>query len=136
MGGVFEVGDAQVGGGELLFEADDAGGSGEGHVLVEQFADPHRQGEIGSAVAALPTRGAPWAQQPRGVQAAEERGLHPEELCGHPHGVSGVVNIVELVRDAVLGRVTRVSGTYRGPWQPRKTWLPRPPFALCGNELS
>jgi hypothetical protein len=34
-GGVFEVSDVLVGGGELVFEADDAGGCGQGHVLVE-----------------------------------------------------------------------------------------------------
>lgn len=45
-GGLFEVGDAPVGGGEVVFEADDAGSGGHGHVLIEQRADPHRQREI------------------------------------------------------------------------------------------
>jgi hypothetical protein len=35
VGGAFELGDALVGGGELVFEADDADGRGKGHVLVE-----------------------------------------------------------------------------------------------------
>jgi hypothetical protein len=34
-GGLFEVGDALVGGRELVFEADDAGGGGQGHVLIK-----------------------------------------------------------------------------------------------------
>jgi hypothetical protein len=36
--GLFEVGDALVGCGELVFEADDADGRGQRHVLVEKFA--------------------------------------------------------------------------------------------------
>jgi hypothetical protein len=35
VGGAFELGDALVGSGELVFEADDADGRGKGHVLVE-----------------------------------------------------------------------------------------------------
>lgn len=105
-GGLFEVGDPPLGGRELVFEADDAGGGGQGHVLIEQCTDPHRQREIGPAIAALSARGATRAQQPSGIQAAEKSGLHTKQLRGCAHGVSRVVNIVELVRGAALGRVT------------------------------
>jgi hypothetical protein len=40
VGGLFEVADAVVCGGELVFEADDARGGGEGHVLVEELTYP------------------------------------------------------------------------------------------------
>jgi hypothetical protein len=105
-GGLFEVGDAPVGGRELLFEADDAGRGGQGQVLIEQCADPHRQREIGPAIAALPARGTTRAQQPSGIQTAQKGGLHTEQLRGCAHGVGRVVNIVELVRGTALGRVT------------------------------
>ena len=101
-GGLFEVGDALVGGGELVFEADDAGGRGQGHVPIEQRADPGGHREIGPAVAALPARGAPRAEQPRGIQAAQKSGLHTEQLRSGTHRVDRVVNIVELVRGAAL----------------------------------
>ena len=42
------------------------------------------QGEVGPAVAALPARGAPRAEQPRGIQAAEEGGLHTEQPAAVP----------------------------------------------------
>ena len=105
-GGLFEVGDAPVGGRELVFEADDAGRGGQGQVLIEQCADPHRQREIGPAIAALPARGTTRAQQPSGIQTTQKGGLHTEQLCGCTHGVGRVVNIVKLVRGAALGRVT------------------------------
>ena len=105
-GGLFEVGDAPVGGGELVFEADDAGRRGQGHVLIEQRANPGGQREIGPAVAALPARGATRAQQPSGIEAAQKGGLHTEQLRGGTHRVGRVVDIVELVRGAALGRVT------------------------------
>jgi hypothetical protein len=109
-GGLFEVGDAPVGGRELVFEADDAGGRGQGHVLIEQFADPGGQRELGPAVAALPARRATRAEQASGIQAAQKGGLHTEQLRGCAHGVDRVVNIVELVRGAALGRVTLING--------------------------
>jgi hypothetical protein len=109
-GGLFELGDAPVGGGKLVFEADDAGGRDQGHVLIEQCPDPGRQREIGPTVAALPARGATRAQQPRGIQATQKGGLHTEQLRGCTHGVGRVVNIVELVRSAALGRVTGSPG--------------------------
>jgi hypothetical protein len=59
-----------VGYGELVFEADDAGGGGQRHVLVEQFAYPDGQGELGAAVAALPAGRATRPQEPGGVEAA------------------------------------------------------------------
>jgi hypothetical protein len=105
-GGLFEVGDAPVGGRELVFEADDAGGRSQGHVLIEQFADPGGQRELGPAVAALPARGATRAEQASGIQTTQKGGLHTEQLRGCAHGVDRVVNIVELVRGAALGRVT------------------------------
>ena len=105
-GGLFEVGDAPVGDGELVFKADDAGSRGQWHVLIEQGPDPGSQREIGPAVAALPARRAPRTQQPRGIQAAQKRGLHTEQLRGGTHRVGRVVDIVELVRGAALGRVT------------------------------
>jgi hypothetical protein len=58
IGGVLELGDVPPRCGELVFEADDAGGSGQRHVLIEQFTHPDGQGEIGAAVAALPAGGA------------------------------------------------------------------------------
>ena len=105
-GGLFEVGDAPVGGRELVLEADDAGRGGQGQVLIEQCADPPRQREIGPAIAALPARGATRAQQPSGIQTAQKGGLHTEQLRGCAHGVGRVVNIIEPVRGAALGRVT------------------------------
>jgi hypothetical protein len=91
-GGLFEVGDAPVGGRELVFEADDAPGRGQGHVLIEQFADPGGQREPGPAGAALPTRGATRAEQASGIQAAQKGGLHTEQLRGCAYGVGRVVN--------------------------------------------
>lgn len=109
-GGLFEVGDAPVGGGEVVFEADDAGSGGHGHVLIEQRADPHRQREICPAIATLPARGATRAQQPSGIQAAQKSGLHPEQLRGGAHGVDRLVNIVELARGLALGSCHLISG--------------------------
>jgi hypothetical protein len=135
-GGLFEVGDAPVGGGELVFEADDAGGGGQGHVLIEQRADPHRQREICPAIAALPARGATRAQQPSGIQAAQKGGLHPEQLRGGAHGVGRVVNIVELARGVALGSCHRVSGALKGPWQPRGNNSCQGPVIGVGSTLS
>jgi len=73
--------------------------------LIEQRPDPGGQREIGPAVAALPARGTTRTQQPRGIQAAQKRGLYTEQLRSGTHRVDRVVNIVELVRGAALFRV-------------------------------
>ena len=80
--GLFEVGDAPVGSLKLVFEADDAGGGGQGHVLIKQFTDPGGQGELGAAVAALPTGGAARNEHSGGIQAAQKGGLHAEQVRG------------------------------------------------------
>ena len=98
--GVFEVGDALVGCGELVFEADDAEGRGEGHVLIEQGTDPLGEGELGAAVAALAADGASGGEESGGVEAAQKGWLHAKQFGGQGHGVGGVVLVVEFVVDA------------------------------------
>jgi hypothetical protein len=75
---VFEVDDALVGCGELVFEADDADGRSQGHVLVEQGTYLLSQGELSAAVAALAAGGASRAEQSGGIQAAQKGWLHAE----------------------------------------------------------
>jgi hypothetical protein len=83
-GGLFEVGDAPVGGGELVFETDDAGGRSQGHVLVEQCADLGRQREVSPAVAALPARAAPRAGSPAASRLRKKAGCTPSSSAAMP----------------------------------------------------
>ena len=97
-GGLFEMGDAPVGGRELVFEADDASGRSHRHVLIEQRAGPARQREIGPVVAALAARGATRTQQPRGIRAAQKGGLHTEQLRGRTTAVEDAVGATVMSR--------------------------------------
>ncbi len=84
VGGVFEVGDALVGCGELVFEADDADGRGEGHVLVEQFADLEGEAEFGAAVTALPAGGAVRVSSPAASRLRRKAGCTPSSSVARP----------------------------------------------------
>jgi len=59
---LFQRGDALVGRGELMFEADDADSCSERHVLIKESAYPLGKAEFGAAVAALPAGGAVWGE--------------------------------------------------------------------------
>lgn len=83
-----------------------------GHVVIKQFTDPGGQGELGAAVAALPTGGAARSEQSGGIQAAQKGGLHAEQVRGGANGVGRVVGVVELVRGAALGSGHLVSGAW------------------------
>ena len=74
-----------VGGGELVFEADDAGRGGQRHVFIEQFADPGRQGEIGPAVAALATCAErPGLSSPAASRLRRKAGCTPNSSAAVP----------------------------------------------------
>ena len=122
---MFEVGDPPVCGGELVFEADDASGGYQGHVLIEQFAHPGSEGEFRAAIATLAAGGPVRGQQPGRVEAAQESGLHAEQVRGSPHGVCRVVSVVEFVRGA-LGSYHLVSGREEGPGSHGKNSCPGP----------
>jgi hypothetical protein len=53
-------------------------------VLVEQLPDPGGDGELAAGVAAAPAGGPLRGHHARGVQGAQERLPHPEDLGGPP----------------------------------------------------
>ena len=112
---LFELGDAVLGCGELVFQADDADGRSERHVLVEQGAYPLSEAEFGSAVAALAPGGAIGGQQSGGIEATQERRLHAEQVSGKAHGVGREILVVQFGVDAP--RVAHLaSGDVQEPW--------------------
>ena len=79
----------------MVFEADDAGGCGQWHVLVEQLGYPAGQGEVGAAIAPLPAGGTTRGQESGGVQqqvgegsGRVPRAVHVEQLVAEG-GVCG-----------------------------------------------
>jgi hypothetical protein len=93
-----QVADLVFGVGELVLQADDASGGGEGVAAVELFAQPHDQRELAAGIAAVPAFGALRAHHVGGVQASQERLLHIEHPGGLPGGEGWIVLVVELAQ--------------------------------------
>lgn len=96
--------------GELVFEDDDPtrrleGGAGR-NKLVRAGGDT----QLIARVAAVPTRGALWGEQFRGIEAAKEPLPHAEEFGGVAHAVGGIVFVVELAGQVAGGSLCRDGG--------------------------
>jgi hypothetical protein len=85
----FEFADPGPGGVKLVLQPHGPGGGVERHALVEQL--PHAGGELQLApgVAAVPATGALRGEDSRGVEAAQERRLHPQQIRGLPMVTAG-----------------------------------------------
>jgi hypothetical protein len=82
--GLLEVSDVPVGRGELVFKANDAGGGGQRHVLIEQFTHPDSQSEISAAVAALPPAERPGVNNPAASRLRRKAGCTPSRSAAKP----------------------------------------------------
>ena len=97
---------------EPVLQTHDAGSGIQRHALIEQLAHPARDLQLPTRIAAVPAVGALRRHDPRNIQAAEERRLHPQQLRSLPHRESRVVTVIELVQPT--GSRTYVTFTLGG----------------------
>jgi MerR family transcriptional regulator, heat shock protein HspR len=83
-------------GGQVVFQGQDPPRGGQGVALVEQLPDPGGEGQLAAGVAAAPAGRPLRGHRAGGVQGAQERLPHPEDLGGPPGGIGRVVRVVEL----------------------------------------
>jgi hypothetical protein len=96
--------------GELVLENDDPARSLEWSAGGDEFVCAGGHTQLIARVAAVPTRGALWGEQFRGIEAAQEPLPHAEEFGGVAHAVGGIVFVVELAGQVAGGSLCRDGG--------------------------
>jgi len=96
--------------GELVFEDDDPARGLEWGAGGDEFVRAGGDTQLVARVAAVPTGGALWGEEFRGIEAAEESLPDTEEFGGVAHAVGGIVFVVELAGQVAGGSLCRDGG--------------------------
>ncbi|OQM77807.1 hypothetical protein B0E55_06300 [Rhodococcus sp. 66b] len=102
--------------GELVFEDDDPARGLEWGAGGDEFVCAGGDAQLIARVAAVPTRGALWGEQFRGIEAAQESLPYAEEFGGVAHAVGGIVFVVELAGQVAGGLLCRDGGLLSLEW--------------------
>lgn len=101
---------------ELVLKGDDAARGLDGRALVDQLTSAGGDAQLAAGVTAVAAFRTQRSDQPGLADGPEKGRGGTENVRGPPHGVGGIVVIVEVAGDGgvLSGRGTFVSGTRRG----------------------
>ncbi len=102
---------------ELVFQDDDAAGRLDGGALVDEFAGACCDAQLVAAIAAVAALRAERRNQPGLPDGPQKGGGRAEYLGRSPHGVGGVIVVVETAVRIVCCHL-HLSGTHGGPLVP------------------